>query len=66
MPVSVFIFSNVPDYDDKPMFLCNDKPDVLIHELIQAFLKISLKAKSITEIKYNGIITVFDSCVNNI
>jgi hypothetical protein len=38
VPVSVSIFSNVPDYDDKPISLCNDKPDVLIHEFIQTIL----------------------------
>ncbi len=66
MPVSVSIFSNMPDYGDKPIFLCNDKPDVLIHEFIQTILKISIKAKSINENKYNGIITFLDSYVNNI
>ena len=26
VPVSVFIFSNVPEYDNKPIFLCNSEP----------------------------------------
>ncbi len=66
VPVSVSIFSNVPDYDDKPIFLCNDKPDVLIHDSIRTILKISFKAKSINEIKYKGIITFLEAYVNNI
>ena len=32
VPVSVSIFSNVPDYDDKPIFLCNNKPNKLIDQ----------------------------------
>ncbi len=39
---------------------------MFIHEFIQTILKISLKAKSINEIKYNGIITFLDAYVNNI
>ena len=41
--VSVSIFSDVPDYDNKPIFLCNNKPDKLFHEFIETILKISLK-----------------------
>ena len=66
VPVSVSIFSNVPDYDSKPIFLCNDKPDELINEFIKTFLNLSLKAKSINEIKYNIIIVFQDAYVNNI
>ncbi len=43
MAVSVSIFSNVPDYDDKPILLCNYKPDILINEFMQTSLQISLK-----------------------
>ncbi len=43
VPVSVSIFSNVSDYDDKPIFLYNIKPDQLINEFIQTILRISLK-----------------------
>jgi hypothetical protein len=66
VPVSVFIFSNVPDYDDKPIFLCNNKPHKLIDQFIKTILKISLKAKSIDQIKYAGIIEFFYAYVNNI
>ena len=66
VPVSVSIFSNVPDYDNKPIFLCNDKPAELINEFIKTILNISLKAKSINEIKYNNIIVFLDAYVNNI
>jgi hypothetical protein len=66
VPVSVSIFSNVPDYDDKPTFLCNDKSDILIHELIQNVLKVALNAKSINEIKHNLIITFLDAYVKTI
>ena len=45
-----------PDYDNKPIFLWNDKPNKLIDEFIQTILKISLKAKSINQIKYANII----------
>ncbi len=40
--------------------------DILINEFVQTILKISLKAKSINEIKYNRLITFLDACVNNI
>ena len=39
VPVSVSIFSNVPDYDDKPIFLCNDKPEELIKDFVQMIHK---------------------------
>jgi hypothetical protein len=54
------------DYDDEPIFFCNDKLDVLIDEFIQTVLKISLKAKSINETINKGIITFLDAYVNNI
>jgi hypothetical protein len=66
VPVSVSIFSNVPDYDDKPIFLCNNKPHKLIDQFIKTILRISLKAKSINQIKYAGIIEFLDAYVNNI
>jgi hypothetical protein len=66
VPVSVSIFSNVPDYDDKPIFLCSDKPSKLINKFIQTILKISLKAKSINQAKYANIIEFLDAYVNNI
>ena len=30
VPVSVSIFSNVPEYDDKPIFICDSEPKKLI------------------------------------
>ena len=33
VPASVSIFSNVPGYDSKPIFLCHDKPEELIQLL---------------------------------
>ena len=30
VPVSVSIFSNVPEYDDKPIFICDSNPKKLI------------------------------------
>ena len=66
VPVSVSIFSNVPDYDEKPIFLCHEKPRKLINNFIQSILKISLKAKSINQIKYANIIEFLDAYVNNI
>ena len=58
VPVSVSIFSNVPDYGNKPIFY------VIIN--LQTILNISLKAKSINRIKYNNIIVFLDAYVNNI
>jgi hypothetical protein len=66
VPVSVSIFSNVPEYDVKPTFLCNDKPYKLIDEFITTILNISLKAESINKIKYANIIEFLDAYVNNI
>ncbi len=56
MPVSVSIFSNVPEYDNKPIFICDSNPKKLIKNFVKTILKISLKAKSINENKYNHII----------
>jgi hypothetical protein len=49
VPVSVSIFSSVPEYDDKPIFICDSNPKKLIKYFVQTILKISLKAKSINE-----------------
>jgi hypothetical protein len=46
VPVSVSIFSSVPEYDIKQVFLCTDKPNKLIDEFIKSILEISLKADS--------------------
>jgi hypothetical protein len=56
VPVSVSIFSNVPEYDDKPIFICDSNPKKLIKYFVRTILKIPLKAKSINENKYNNII----------
>ena len=45
VPVSVSIFSNVPNFDTKPIFICNNKPRKLISEFIRTILKISLIAQ---------------------
>ncbi len=65
VPVSVSIFSNVPEYDDKPIFLCDSNPKKLIKQFVQAILKISLKAKSINENKYNHITKFLDAYFNS-
>jgi hypothetical protein len=65
VPVSVSIFSNVPEYDDKPIFICDSSPKKLIKYFVKTILKISLKAKSINENKYNNIIELSDAYVNN-
>ncbi len=49
MPVRVSIFSNVLEYDNKPIFICDSNPETLIKQFVQTFTKISLKAKSINE-----------------
>ena len=49
VPVSVSIFSNVPGYDIKPIFLCNDKPEELINLFIKTLVEISMKAKKLNE-----------------
>ena len=59
VPVSVSIFSNVPEYDNKPIFICDSNPKKLIKYFVQNILKISLKAKSINENKYSHIIEFF-------
>ena len=56
IPVSVSLFSNVPDFDNKPIFLCNDKPDKLISEFVKTICNISMKALKINERKYKDII----------
>ena len=66
VPVSVSIFSNVPEYDVKPIFLCNNKPAKLINNFIQTILEISLKAKSLNQNKYANIIEFLDAYVTNV
>jgi hypothetical protein len=65
VPVSVSIFPYIPEYDDKPTFICNSNPKQLIKPFVQTILKISLKAKSIKENKYSHIIKILDACVKN-
>ncbi len=48
------------------LFLCNNKPHKFIDQFIKTILKISLKAKSINQIKYAGIIEFLDAHVTNI
>ena len=43
VPVSVSIFSNVPEYKVKSKFLCTDKPTILFDELLTLFLKYHYK-----------------------
>ncbi len=33
VPVSASIFSNVPEYDDKPIFICDSEPKKIIKNL---------------------------------
>ena len=65
VPVSVSIFSNVPEYDIKPIFLCDNKPKKLINNFVQTLLKISYKAKEINQNKYEHIIKFLDAYVIN-
>ncbi len=51
VPVSVSIFSNVPEFDNKSIFICDSNPKKLNKNFVQTILKISLKAKSINENK---------------
>jgi hypothetical protein len=55
VPVSVSIFSNVPEFDVKRIFVCNGEPKTLIKKVVQTILNISLKAKSINQNKYSNI-----------
>ncbi len=64
--VSVSIFSNVPDYDEKPIFVCNEKPRKRTDEFIQTILRISLRAKSNIQDKLANILEFLDKYVNNI
>ncbi len=65
VPVSVSIFSNVPEYNNKPIFICDSNPKKLIKYFVQNILKISLKAKQLNENKYSDIIKFLDAYVNN-
>jgi len=67
VPVSVSILSNVPGYDIKPIFICNDKPEILIDEFVKTLYLISDKAKNILLDKYKNIINnVKDQDAENI
>ncbi len=66
VPVSVSIFSNVPDYDNEPIFLCNKKPAQLVDDFIKTIVEISLKAESINKIKYADIIKKIDEYTLNV
>ncbi len=39
VPVSVSVFSNVPGYDNKPIFICDNDPDQLINNLLKQLMK---------------------------
>ena len=43
----------------------DSNPKILIKKIVKTILKISLKAKSINENKYNNIIEFLDAYVNN-
>ncbi len=47
--ISVSIFVNVPEYDDKPILIC-------VETFFQTILSISLKGKSINQNKYAYIV----------
>ena len=65
VPVSVSIFFNVPGYDNKPRFICNDNPIKLISEFIKTILKISSMAEELNKNKYANIIEFLDAYVKN-
>ena len=56
VPVSVSLFSNVPGYENKPIFLCSDKPEVLIDEFVKLIYNISQEALKINQRKFNDLI----------
>ena len=56
VPVSVSLFSNVPGYENKPIFLCSDKPEVLIDEFVKSIYNISQEALKINQRKFNDLI----------
>jgi hypothetical protein len=64
VPVNVSIFSNVPEYDDKPIFICDSNPKKLNKPFVQTILKISLRAKPNYDKKYNHIIKFLEAYVN--
>ena len=65
VPVSVSIFSNVPGYNDKPIFICNNNPEHLIDDFVKTIYEISLKSKSINEVKYKDIIEFLEAYLKN-
>ncbi len=50
MPVSVPILSNVPEYDEKTIFICDSEPKKLIKLFVKTTIKISLKKSMKTNI----------------
>ncbi len=65
MPVGVSIFSNVPEYDKKPiLFVILNKK--IIWTICSRFSSNIIKAKSIYSIKYSNIIELLDAYVKNI
>ena len=56
VPVSVSILSNVPGYDQKPIFICCNDPEELIDNFVKTLYDIAQKAKNNLLEKYNYII----------
>ena len=56
VPVSVSILSNVPGYEQKPIFHCNNNPEELINDFVKTIYDISKKAETILLEKYKNII----------
>ena len=56
VPVSVSILSNVPGYDQKPIFICCNNPEELIDNFVKTLYDIAQKAKNNLLEKYNYII----------
>ena len=56
VPVSVSILSNVPGYDEKPIFHCCNDPEELINNFVKTLYEIAKKAEKILLKKYKPII----------
>ena len=63
VPVSVSILSNVEGYDNKPIFLCDESPEILIDKFVKSLTEISNKSLELLSKKYSKVTLFLDSLI---
>ncbi len=56
VPVSFSLFSNIPDYDKEPIFVCHNDVKELIDRFVKTLVDISAKTYEINVEKYADVL----------